>query len=484
MKKLCFGTVFKLLCQMKKGGNQEKLYALLVTPSDNYAPDKGSVGNRKSGEDDLPNIEKDYFTDTTRPIEEIVLLYRTGLEKQLKSDYKAAFVRAIKDVLREDPISPDTVIGSDGNTKQLILDSEKFDFHVFITNLMKYCSGITNSGCKASVSEISSSFLEDRKSTGQKIYIQDEELNAVVTERLDLTIDAAAFSKVFTEINADKYSLALLNPNRIKIFKLRVGTKEFDKSGIMDFILNNISYYVYSRTKRKDIVSQHNISSLSFRAITELKRSNSYKTPKDTFCEMMLYSFMESSMHAPKILSGFEVHEAGTSIKKSAGIYLLPAGSVSSNNQIVFGCSQAHDNLQEAIDDVLTQALNIKNNMDNEIQLLDPSVLRANLSKESAEYLREVIRPSRSIDMESDDAFGIFVSYSIAVPNKDTLSLVDYRRAVEAQMDTDILAQLPHIKEKIEELGLKDHSFYLFVLPLDSVENDATKIMDFSAGGV
>lgn len=470
---------------MKKGGNQEKLYALLVTPSDKYAdPDKGSVGNRKSGEDDLPNIEKDYFTDTTRPIEEIVLLYRTGLEKQLKSDYKAAFVRAIKDVLSEDPISPDTVIGSAGNTKQVIIEKETFDFHILIVNLMKYCSGIDNSGCKSSVSEISSSFLEDRKSTGQKIYIQDEELNAVVKERLDLTIDAAAFSTVFTEINADKYSLTLLNPNRIKIFKLRIGTKEFDKSGIMDFILNNISYYVYSRTKRQDIVSRQNISSLSFRAIKELKRSSSYKTPKDTFCEMMLYSFMESSMHAPKILSGFEVHEAGTPIKKSAGIYLLPAGSVSSNNQIVFGCSQAHDNLQNAIDDVLTQALNIKNNRDNEIQLLDPSVLRASLSAEAAEYVRDVIRPSRSTDMEADDAFGIFVSYSIAVPNKDALSLVDYRRAVETQMDADILAQLPHIKEKIEELGLKDHSFYLFVLPLDSVENDATKIMDFSAGGV
>jgi len=487
MKKLCFGSVFKLLCQMKKGGNQEKLYSLLVTPYDSseIAPDKGSVGSRKSGEDDLPTTEKDYFTDTTRPIEEIVMLYRTGLEKVLKGkEYKSAFVVAIQEILQDDPISSTTVIGSEGTTKQLILNSSTFDFYVFIANLMKYCSTINNTGYEDRIKEITSSFLDDRLAIGRKIYIQDEVLNAVRKEKLDLTIDAATFSRVFTEINPDKYSLALLNPNRIKIFKLRIGTKEFDKTDICDFILDNISFYVYSRTKRKDIESKHNVRTLSFKAVNELKRSTAYKNAKETFCEMMLYSFMESSMHAPKILSGFEVKESGTSIKKSAGIHLLPAGNISSNNQIVFGCSQAHDNLQDAIDDVLNQALNIKNNRANEIQLLDPSVLRANLTPEATEYVRDIIRPTRSTDMEADDAFGIFVSYSIEIPNKDTMSLIDYRRSVELQMDRDIIAQLPHIKEKIDKLGLKDYSFYLFVLPLDSVENDTTSIMDFSTGGV
>lgn len=487
MKKLCFGSVFTLLCQMKKGGNQQTLYSLLVTPYDSsdYVPDKGSVGSRKIGEEDLPTVEKGYFTDTTRPIEEIIMLYRTGLEKALKGkEYKSAFVVAIQDILRDDQISPDTVIGSEGYTKQLILDNNTFDFYVLIANLMKYCSVIENANCKESVSEISKSLLDDSLGLGKKIHIQDEVLNAVQKEKLDLTIDAATFSRVFTEINPDKYSLALLNPNRIKIFKLRIGTKEFDKADICGFILDNISFYVYSRTKRQDIESKHNVRTLSFRAINELKRSTAYKTAKETFCEMMLYSFMESSMHAPKILSGFEVRESGTSIKRSAGIYLLPAGDISNNNQIVFGCSQAHDNLQDAIDDVLNQALSIKNNKANEIQLLDPSVLRANLTAEATEYVRDIIRPTRSADMEADDAFGIFVSYSIDIPNKDALSLVDYRKAAEAQMDVDIVAQLPHIKEKIEELGLKDHSFYLFVLPLDSVESDTSTIMDFSAGGV
>lgn len=487
MKKICFGSIFTLLCQMKKGGNQETLYSRLVTPYDESGcpPDKGSVSIRKSGTDDLPDTEKNYFTDTTRPIEEIIMFYRTGLEKALKSkEYKSAFVVAIQDILRDDPIAPDTIIGSEGYTKQLILDNNTFDFYVLIANLMKYCSAIENDNCNENVKEISKSFLDDRLTLGKKIHIQDEILNAVIKENLDLTVDAATFSRVFTEINPDKYSLALLNPNRIKIFKLRIGSKEFEKDDICSFIIDNISFYVYSRTKRQDIISKHNASSLSIRAIQELKRSNAYKNAKETFCEMMLYSFMESSMHAPKILSGFEVKESGTSIKKSAGIYLLPAGGISNNNQIVFGCSQAHDNLHDAIDDVLNQAINIKNNRSNEIQLLDPSVLRANLTPETTDYVRDIIRPTRSADMEADDAFGIFVSYSIDIPNKDSLSLVDYRKAVETQMDVDIVAQLLHIKEKIEELGLKDHSFYLFVLPLDSVESDTSTIMDFSAGGV
>lgn len=49
MKKLCFGTIFNLLCQIKNGVNQNYLYKAFVTPNDidDIEPDKGSVGNRK-----------------------------------------------------------------------------------------------------------------------------------------------------------------------------------------------------------------------------------------------------------------------------------------------------------------------------------------------------------------------------------------------------------------------------------------------------
>ena len=105
------------------------------------------------------------------------------------------------------------------------------------------------------------------------------------------------------------------------------------------------------------------------------------------------------------------------------------------------------------------------------------------LNPETAEYVRKIILPSRRTDVEADDAFGLFLTYSINVPNKASLSNYDYRSALDNQMDADIQAIIPYIKTKISELGLDAYSFYLFVLPLDNVMADTKTIMTTSIGG-
>lgn len=485
MKKLCFGTLFTLLCQIKNSTNQVTLYKYLVTPADtsDYVHDGGSVGSRKKGEDDFPQTDKDFFDVT--PIDQIVVLYRKGLFSALKDEnHKKAFIVAIKDILTEDTeMDDECVIGSDGYTKKLIRDKNTFDFFVLIANLMKYCSSIDDNRIyEENVKEIKNGFVKDRLTRVSGIFLNDADFSVPSTP-LDLSIDESTFASVFTEVNPNTYTLGLPNPNKIKIFKLRLNNKEFAKNHISDFILDNISQYVYSRTKIKNISSTHNIKTISTRAIREIEKTPAFANQTQTFCEVMLYSFLECSMHAPKILSGFEVNETGRSTKYSSGIYLLPAGAISPNNQIIFGCTKAHDSLETAVDDVLSQATDIKANRNDEVRLLDPSVLGTILSPETAEFVKNIVLPSRSTGVEADDAFGLFLSYSINVPNKAALSSYEYRSALDRQMDADIQAAIPYIKAKISELGLDDYSFYLFVLPLDNVAADAKEIMTTSIGG-
>lgn len=49
MKKLCFGSLFTLLCLIKNSKSQSFLYKCLVTPDDttDIEPDRGSVTSRK-----------------------------------------------------------------------------------------------------------------------------------------------------------------------------------------------------------------------------------------------------------------------------------------------------------------------------------------------------------------------------------------------------------------------------------------------------
>jgi hypothetical protein len=484
MKKLCFGTVFTLLCQIKNAKNQNWLYLYLVTPIETheYEPDGGSVGARKAGTDDIPQVEKDYFS--MMDVDNIVILYRNKLSKILKPDnYKKAFILALKDVLSDDAsLDSSSIIGSASFTKERILESDTFDFYSLIANLMKYCSSIVNTSYTTNIKEIKPSFVNDKLSLSSTIYLLDSEVAGVSTP-IPLTIDAAKFASVFTEVNAHSYSLSIPNPNKIKLFKLRVVNNEFDKAPISDFILDNISQYVYSRTRIKDISAHHNVKTISTRAIRDLVKNPLFTDQKITYCEIMLYSFMESSMSSPKILSGFELNSACKSQKFSSGIYLLPAGTISTNNQIVFGCTQAHHNLKDAIDDVLNQACDIKANRNEEIHLLDPSILNTILEPSVSEYVKNIVTPKRTSIIDTDDAFGLFMTYSIDVPGKDLMSNVVYRVALETQMDSDIKANISYLNSQIIALGLAAYSFYLFILPLDEVEDDTKKIMSMSFGG-
>jgi len=484
MKRLCFGSFFTLLCQIKNSKNQNLLYKYLVTPNDysDIEPDGGSIGARKSGQDDIPQHEKDYFTNTS--IDDIVILYRGNLASTLKdASQKKAFILALKDLLNDDTyLADDTVIGTDGFTKSSIKNSDTFDFYYLVANLMKYCSSIDNKGYTTNIKEITSTFVKYKLSGISNIYLMDSEVVKVTTP-IKLTIDGKRFASVFSEVNANSYSLSLTNPNKVKIYKLNVLNNEFDKTPISNFILDNISQYVYSRTKIKDISSKYNVKTISTRAIRELEKTPAFTDQKSTFCEIMLYSFMESSIFAPKILSGFEVNEAGKSNKYSSGIYLLPSGAISSNNQIVFGCTQAHDNLNNAIDDVLNQACEIKNHRTEEIRLLDSSILNTVLEPSVSEYVKNIVTPKRSIDSEPDDAFGLFLTYSINVTGKELMSNSTYRVELEKQMDLDIKSSLPYIFSQITALGLLSYSFYFFILPLDKVDDDTKAIMSMSVGG-
>ena len=484
MKKLCFGTLFTLLYQARTT-NQNKLYAALVTPTDtsDIEPDKGSVGARKAGNDDIPVTEKNYFNNVTTTLDSIVALYRGKLASFLNSNLLKNIVAALKEILKEDStIGENDEFGSREYTKSSILNGDTFDFFYLIASLMKYCSSINNMGYVDNIKDIPSDYISSLSDKAVNIHLETHEL--LIKTSIDMTTDPSSFSNVFTEVNAGSYSLTLPNPNRVKIFRLKVSANEFKTNGLIEFIVDNIGSYVYSRSKRKDFDSKGKVKNITFKAVNELRNSKNFSNSADNFSQIMLYCFLESSMNAPKIFSSFEIKNISGIETKSSGVYLLPAGSVSANNQIVFGSSKVLNNFKDAVDDVMNQAKEIKDNKVNEMKLLDPYILRNSYSTEQTEYIKSVVMPRESDDMtEPDDAFGIFISYSIDIPNKDAIPQNQYKVEVEKKMDTDIQNAIPYIQQKINDLGLSAYSFYLFVLPLDHAEVDAEKILESSING-
>ena len=69
------------------------------------------------------------------------------------------------------------------------------------------------------------------------------------------------------------------------------------------------------------------------------------------------------------------------------------------------------------------------------------------------------------------------MGYSIDL-DKTKYSNREYEEKVIQKIEMDIRSVVNDIREKISQLGMDDHSFYVYVLPFDEAEKDKKAIMD------
>lgn len=480
MLKLCFGSFFTLISHYKKNLNNQQLYSLLCNAfsyefknrSDLIYEDPGNVSRRKDGKDNLPDTLNAELSNLNKETL-IINNYKNILEKGLKGDAertKKIIILGIKKILSDDTIPKSTIIGSEEYTKEIILSCDVFDFYDLLLNLMRYASSFSNDVFEKNVKEMDDNFFkscEDEKEL-EKIKLQDK--HYVVQNPLKLTADTHIdFKAIFKEVNPSKYKLSIPNKNEVKIFKLDVKNNAFDYESLILFLKANIVSYVLSRTKRQDIESKTGAFVVGQEALNKLQKNTSSK--QEIYGDFMLHSFMEKSLNAPKIYSAFELRDS-----KSSGVYLLPSNDLTCKNQIVFGCSTIHDDIISALDDTLSQAIEIKNNKSEEKAVLfDESTLKASLSSEEAKYIYNTVYPTKPTYVASNDAFGMFLSYTINIPRN--LSDEEFNNKLDEAMDQDILVAINHLNNQIIVNKLFGYSFYLFVVPLDDAYVDSETII-------
>ena len=79
-------------------------------------------------------------------------------------------------------------------------------------------------------------------------------------------------------------------------------------------------------------------------------------------------------------------------------------------------------------------------------------------------------------------SFGIFIAFKYTIENKGSLSNEDYQNELTKQLQETIKLKLPTIQNKIDSLGLKDYSFFIYLLPLEDVDSDTEKIYEYLGG--
>lgn len=481
MKKLCIGTFLTILSQAQVTSRvQGRLFATIlnvIEETDTHC-DTAFQGHLKSGNS---NLSPAYIALTIqKPVEEIAGYFTSDVFPLLNTSLHKHIILAFREVLKEDTAILETanLCAMPGYTKHDILTKNTFSLAGLLACLFKYSvTAVVNSNCKAGIKEIPKDFLSTFDNRINEIQIN--ECSTVPETPLALTARSVNFDTVFTEVEHYQ-TLTIPNPSAVHIYHLDITNNEFGFEEIAKFIKSNIGRYVFSRAKRNEYTGD-SIEDITHDAIVAYKKRVTLAPNESHFAEIMLYSFLECALNAPKISSKIELQSiGGTYQSKTSGIHLLPGGV---NNQIVFGASEVINDLQLAIDSAFAQIDAIKSTSRDEYTLVESTVLSNSFDASTTAYLKNLLIPQKGGSIKPDSAFGLFLGYSIEIPNAETLSNAEYRDAVNKKMQADITTCIPHIQDLIKNFNLTSYSFYIYVLPLNDANRDKTDIMEIALGG-
>ena len=475
---MCLGTFLNILSQTKLAKTkQNKLMSSLLGIIGDYSSTTDAYHSRlKSGTRDLASICELRDIDKNLLAEEIKIKIVPLLDQKLTRQMVLAF----KDVLCDDEIDDSILIGYEpGFTKKDIVSSMKFELASLLSNLFYYCGVmVENKPYKENIKEVSDiKYIHKFDANADDIILVEKPI--AITGSLELTAKAKDFTKTFEEVSS--LDLSLKNNNQLKTYILDIGNNEFDYEGIKKFIRSNIGRYVFSRSTRNKYKVDENLENLSLDAIRAYNKRIVAKNETNHFNEIMLYLFLECVLNAPKIYSKMELQTTSSDeyTSSSAGIHLLLLkNGLNVINQYVLGATDSLGNLQDAIDSSFKQIETIRNNRGKEYNLIESTVLNNSFDAKTTKELENIILPQKSATTKKpEQAFGIFLGYTISIPNKDELPSTEFEIAIKEKMEQDITHLTPYIMNKIKELNLTGNSFYIYILPFNNIEIDKEEIL-------
>jgi hypothetical protein len=432
----------------------------------------------KSGHDNVPPD----VVDAARQLsfEDAVSNFQNCVIKQIAYENEKAFVYAIKAILREDPVSPETIIGyRHGYEKANLLKSDKFQMTPLLASLFKYAiTEVSNADCSDSLKCFEKNYISSADSSKQLFIDHSDDLDEEESEThvpLQKSIQCNNFNHVFHKVSSLVIS-GITHPSTADIYCADIGNGKLRFNSVKNFLADNIGTYVFSRTKIKQL-EQQSAGALGAHALIQFQKTYKENTAA-VLGELLLYIFLEQELHAPKIMSKMEFAAHGGLVSRSDGVHLLTTTEFGRPfNQLVFGASNIQGSLQGAVDRAFERILKIEENADTEFSMVADTAQHILFDDDTNEYIRDLMIPRKPYSHKPDMAFGLFLGYTLIVNPPQTDSAL-YRLAAENQLKADIEEIKDYISHKIQEYHLEGYSFYCYVLPFNDAPNERTTIID------
>lgn len=490
MKRLCYASLLKVLYHCKPYNVSQSLIngtMLLILDDyedltgDDNAASRMATGHRNVSPEagaEARNVEVsivvDYFRDNVIPLLN-------------KAKIKTAIL-ALRDILADDNSIPgDTPIYLESfKTKDEIINETVFDPAELIANVFLYTvANVKSSELKNEIKEVTDEYLNSFTPMIDSISLRKNKVSS--TASIQKTIKDKNFNGIFNEVKHSE-ALALKNNNELRVFHLNVINNKFSDRELKRFLLRNIGRYVYSRAELERFVIEDDVESVGLTALAKLKKySGAGQLTGDTLGDMILYTFLEQVLDAPKIMSKIELTTTASHYGcKSDGIHLLAidSGMGQPYHQLVFGASQIIGDLRNAVDRAMDTVKEIKEDPSAELSVVDSTLFGRVFDNSTAEYMKNIIIPSKGGFGAIDHAYGIFLGYTLEI-DSSVLSNPQFRVEAVNKMKEDIKSVTPYIVDKINSMGMGGYSFYFYVLPFNDAPVEKKEIIqDMLTGGV
>lgn len=396
----------------------------------------------------------------------------------IEDQKKELLVIGLKEIIKADSMKLDIELGSIASmTKQQFLDMKTVPLTQVLTDLFLYAVIHTdNKDQKKFLKEIKKGYCD--QFLGRRDEVQTYEAEAVrPMKSISTSLRGKRFDSTFERIYES--TIGLTRPNHVQIYRVELGEECFEYEQLKTFVENSIGYYLLSRTKIKDLKDDEEEARIfpeGVRILKEQYRSR-HKEVGDVLGELLLYAFLEKVLSAPKIMSSMEMQQPGY---ESDSLHLLkmPGNTIVPSYQLVFGTSDLVGDIRASVDNALNKVEKIKNNKVKERRMINPSALRQVFSPEEVDVVKKIVLPDDlSVDRPSD-AFGIFLGYTVNLPNGDSMTEKEYTKAVAKQLELDVADNIDYINEGISKRGLNKNSFYFYLLPFNNIDVDKKQIME------
>jgi len=264
---------------------------------------------------------------------------------------------------------------------------------------------------------------------------------------------------------------------KLNLHILKIENNRFCYNEMVENLADNIVTFALTR-KELDLL-RNNEGKPYIKAVSRLR---DYASNEGEFGEILLYCFLECHLGAPKIFTKMALKTSCNDYVKGAdGVHILKLDE--KNYQLIFGESKLRTTLRDAIYDALKSINNFrtrgKNNINDEIKLLNSKLREEALTDDLYDFLKKIIMPSAAIDdTNRDNAFGILAGFDIKVDEEtQKLSNPEFRAKIRKDIKNEVENRIDYIHDKIHELGLQGYSFYIYAIPFTDLEEVRKRVI-------